>query len=336
MNTLRFAAIRLWVWLLRLIATDKADPADLYFAYKMLLDREPDPSGWRHRLQFIAPGRSRRALTESFLNSTEFQVTHARSTFAPVETERFIIWVDTEDPLVAPGILADRMYETYVTTVLERELKPDSVFLDIGANMGWFTLLAAAIAGQVIAIEPNPTNVQLLYRSLLANRFHNVRVLQCAVTDQPGLLSLNAFRSNGFVTSVGQAAETATIVQGQPLDTLLQGLERLDVIKMDIEGHEPLALRGMRDTLSRFRPVLIFEFHPVAIRENSGSDPAAFLESLSDMGYRLAVIRRDGAETTPRDAAGILKEWDELNRRTGAGGSVHLDLIGRPSDRPHA
>lgn len=336
MNTLRFAAIRLWVWLLRLVSTDKADPADLYFAYRLLLDREPDPAGWQHRLKFIAPGRSRRALIESFLNSTEFQAARARSTFAPVETERFIIWIDTEDPLVAPGILADHVYETHVTTVLERELKPGSVFLDIGANMGWFTLLAASIAGQVIAIEPNPINVQLLYRSLLANRYNNVRVLPCAVTDQPGLLSLNAFRSNGFVTSVDHAAETATIVPGQPLDTLLTELERLDVIKMDIEGHEPLALRGMRDTLSRFRPVLIFEFHPAAIRDNSGSDPAAFLESLTDLGYRLAVIRHDGAETTALDAAGIMNEWAELNRQTRAGGSAHLDLIGRPSDRSHA
>lgn len=335
MNRLRFAAIRFWVWLLRLFSTDKADPADLYFAYRLLLDREPDAAGWRHRLNFIAPGRSRRALAESFLNSTEFQTAHVRPTFAPVETERFTMWVDTEDPLVAPGILAGHGHEPHVTAALARVLEPGGVFVDIGANMGWFTLLAATIAGQVIAIEPNPANVQLLYRSLLANGFTNVQVRPCAVTDQPTLLSLNFLRSNGFVTPVEQAGETGTIVPGQPLDSLLKELDSLDVIKMDIEGHEPVALRGMAETLRRFRPVLVFEFHPAAIRDNSGSDPVAFLESLADLGYCLAVIRHDGTETAPLHVAGVMKEWDEWNRRTGAGGSAHLDLIGRPNDKSH-
>lgn len=334
MNALRFAAIRLWVWLLRLISTDKADPADLYFSYRLLLDREPDPAGWQHHLKFIAPGRSRRTLVESFLNSTEFQSARERSTFAPVETERFTIWVDTEDPLVAPGIMADREYETHVTAVLERELQSDSVFVDIGANMGWFTLLAAGIARQVIAIEPNPLNVQLLYHSLLTNRFDNVWVLPCAVSDRPALLSLNFLRSNGFVSAVGEASGATTIVQGQPLDALLKDVEQVDVIKMDIEGHEPIALRGMADTLARCRPVLVFEFHPAAIRDNTGSDPAAFLDSLSDLGYRLSVIHHDGAETPALDKTGIMAEWEDLNRRTGAGGSAHLDLIGRRIDKP--
>lgn len=329
MNAFRFALIRLWVRLLQALSTDKADPADVYFCYRLLLGREPDKSGWDHQLKFIAPGRGRNMLVESFLNSAEYQATRGRSTFVPVETDRFTIWVDAEDPLVAQGIMANRSYETHVTAALLRELRADSTFVDVGANMGWFTLLAAPIARRVIAIEPNPTNVQLLYRSLLANEFKNVSVLQGAVTDRPNLLQLNFLRSNGSVSSVEQAVTTATIVQGNPLDLLLRETERVDVMKIDIEGHEPIALEGMRETLRRFHPVLIFEFHPAAIRQNAGRDPEHFLQSLSELGYRLAVIRQDGMELDAASPASIMDEWRRVNEETKMDGDMHLDLIGR-------
>jgi FkbM family methyltransferase len=330
MNTIRLALIRFWLWLLQALTTDKADPADLYFCYRLLLDREPDESGWRHQLRFIAPGRSRRLLVESFMNSNEYRSMEGRSSFTSVDAGRFTMWLDMEDALIAQGIMASHTYEAHVTTVLERELKPDSVFVDIGANMGWFTLLAAGIARQVIAIEPNHTNVQLIYHSLLANRFDNVTVLECAVTDKPRLLQLNFLRSNGSVSSIEVNNESMTIVRGEPLDGLLRDARQIDVVKMDIEGHEPVALRGMGEILMRFRPLLLAEFHPMAIRANSGIDPAAFLEALAGFGYSLAVIHHDGAVTPALDAVGILDEWEKLNRQMGGDGAIHLDIIARP------
>lgn len=331
MNTFRFALIQLGLRALRALSTNEADPADVYFCYRLLLEREPDASGWEHHLKSIAPGRERKMLVKSFLGSAEYQATHGRATFVPVETERFVIWVDAEDPQVGRGIMAARSYETHVTTALLRELRPDSTFVDIGANMGWFTLLGATVARQVIAIEPNPTNVQLLYRSLPANGFENVRVLQGAVTDRPNLLQLNFLHSNGSVSSVEAAAITSTIVQGNALDSLLKDIERIDVMKMDIEGHEPIALEGMRETLRRFRPVLIFEFHPAAIRQNAGGDPESFLRTLGNLGYRLAVIRLDGTESDDLSAAGIMGEWQRINAEMEMDGDMHLDLIGRPT-----
>jgi FkbM family methyltransferase len=329
MNTLRFLLIRFWLWLLNALATDKADPADLYFCYRLLLDREPDERGWRDQLRFIAPGRSRRLLVESFMNSAEYHSRAGQSTLASVNTGRFTMWLDKEDTLIAEGIMGGQTYEPHVTAVLERELKPGNVFVDIGANMGWFTLLAAGVARRVIAIEPNHNNVQLIYHSLLANRFDNVTVLECAVTDKSRLLQLNFLRSNGSVAAIKEDNQATTIVRGEPLDNLLRDVEQIDFMKMDIEGHEPIALRGMGDVLSRFHPVLLAEFHPMAIRANSGTDPAEFLEALADRGYRLAVIRHDGTETPSLDAAGILSEWEKLNRRLGSNGQAHLDIICR-------
>ncbi len=330
MNALRFSLLRFWLWLLRALSTDKADPADVYFSYRLLLGREPDDSGWRDQLRFIRPGRSRQLLVESFMNSPEYRARHEASTLACVDTGRFTMWLDQEDALIAQGIMTDRAYEPHVTAALERELTPESTFVDIGANMGWFTLLGAGRARRVIAIEPNHNNVQLIYRSLLANRFENVNVLEYAVTDEPRLLQLNFLRSNGSVAALDEALESTTVVRGDSLDNLLRDVDHIDVMKMDIEGHEPIALRGMGQVLTRFRPVLLAEFHPMAIRANSGMEPAAFLESLSGYDYSLAVIRHDGVETGPLDVAGVLGEWERLNREKDGQGAIHLDIICRP------
>lgn len=332
MNTVRFALLRFLVWLIGLLSTDKADPADLAFCYRLLLDRPPDPPGWREHMQFIRPGRARGTLVESFLNCTEFQQLRGRSSVETVDTGRFLMAVDSQDPHIAPGILGGTGYEPHVTAALQRELKPDSVFVDLGANMGWFTLHAAAIArqGEVIAIEPNYNNVQLLYRSLIANQFDNVRVLPYAVSDAPVRLRLNFFRSNGYVGPVDSENGTTAVVEGRPLDELLGDIPRVDVLKIDIEGYEPVALRGMLATLRRCRPLLLCEFHPAMIRAHSGTEPGDFLRALAGLGYGLAIIRGDGRETAELDPAAILAEWERVNRELNAGGEMHLDLIARP------
>ncbi len=337
-NSFRFALIRFLVWLLDLLANDKADPADLTFCYRLLLGRPVDAEGWALYMQYIRPGRPRNALVDGFLQSDEFRQHRGRANLRTVDTGRFLMAVDADDPHIAPGILKGRGYEPHVTTALQRELRADSVFVDVGANMGWFALQAAAIVqqGQVIAIEPNYHNVQLLYYSLVANGFDNVRVLLYAASDRPAKLRLNFVRSNGYVAPVGDAADEATIVDAQPLDVLLKDIPRIDVLKMDIEGHEPVALRGMATTLTRCRPVLLCEFHPRLISANSGTEPTGFLAALDGLGYALAVLHPDGRETEALPPPAIMAEWERVNREAGADGWLHLDLIGRPRSEPEA
>ncbi|MFO7662073.1 MAG: FkbM family methyltransferase [Chloroflexota bacterium] len=331
MDSLRYYIIRFGLWLYQLISTNTADAADLFFSYRLLLDRKPDESGWRNYLKILAPGRSRNTLVNFFLNSAEFKMRMGHSSrYICVETEHCSIWVDAEDRFIARSIIATKNYEPGVTAVLQRELASDDIFVDIGANMGWFTLMAAPIVKKVIAVEPNPNNIQLLYRSLTSNHFNNVEVLPYAVSDESKLLKLNFINSNGSVADLAISNDSGVIVQGQPLDKLLQNVDRINVIKMDIEGHEPLAILGMTNTLQRFRPVLVFEFHPLAIRSNTGTDPAAFLESLANMQYQFYVIQDNGIDKGPLSVAGILDEWKKANRTSPSEDSVHLNLVGRP------
>jgi len=333
-SSIRFTFIRIWVWFFRRLSSEKANPADVYFAYRLLLNRDPEPSGWNNNLGSIRHNSSRWAMVDRFLNSPEFLSRYnSRGSIAsePFDTGRFIMWLDPEDDLVAQGIMANKSYEPHVTAALERILTPESTFVDIGANMGWFTLLAASRARRVIAIEPNHNNVQLLYRSLLSNRFENVKVIEGAVTDGPRFLQLNFHHSNGAVAPIADMLESIPFVRGDSLDNLLRDVDPIDVMKMDIEGHEPIALRGMTDILTRFRPVLLAEFHPSAIRDTSGVEPEALLDGFRAHDYQLAVIHRDGSETGPLDNAGILEEWRKLDRQLKSRGTVHLDIICRPN-----
>lgn len=330
-SAIRFSFIKFWVGVLRAVSTERADPADSYFAYRLLLGREPDTRGWRNQLKFVRSDRSRKSVLDAFLNSKEFQDKHGRTTYTSVQTGSFTMWLDTEDPHITPIIMAGEVYEPHVTALLKRELTADSVFVDIGANMGWFTLTAAGIARRVIAVEPNYNNTQLIYRSLLDNGFDNVVVLPYAVSDQPAFLELQFVHSNGHVSAADEVGGSSTIVEARPLDDMLQDLDRVDLIKMDIEGYEPLALRGMSAVLARFRPVMLVEFHPAAIRAHAGMEPEALLDSLNEQGYYLAVIRPDGLESAPMDAAGMMAEWERVNREYHMSGNMHLDLIGRPS-----
>lgn len=331
MNALYFYFIKFWVTVLRAISSESADPADVYFGYRLLLGREPEPEGWHNLLEFVRGNRSRKGVRDIFLNSKEFQEKHGRTTYASVQTGPFTMWLDTEDPHISPGIMGGQTYEPHVTGALKRELKSGDVFVDIGANMGWFTLTAAGIASRVIAIEPNFSNTQLIYRSLLDNGFDNVEVLPYAVSDRPAFLELQFVHSNGHVSAVDEAGGSSTIVEARSLDDLLENIDRLDVIKMDIEGYEPIALRGMAATLARFRPVMLVEFHPVAIRTQAGLEPEALLDALQKLGYRMAVIRHDGQESVPMNTAGIMTEWERINDEMKMNGNMHLDLVGRPS-----
>lgn len=332
LSGLRNRLISGWTQVVRaLSSTEQADPADLYYSYRLLLDREPDETGLREHMRLIRSGTTPRALADGFLNSVEFQMRHGRSSIETVDTGRFTMYVDSEDQLVSAEIMRTKAYEPHVTAALTRELRPDSVFVDVGANMGWFSLTAAACApqGRVFAVEPNANNVQLLYRSLVANDFANVRVLPYAVSDQPRLLRLHFARSNGYVSDVDDLGGYVSIVQAQPLDDLLRDESRVDVLKIDIEGHEPVALRGMTETLTRLRPVLLTEFHPAMISRHAAVEPIAYLEALSALGYSLAVLHSDGTTSPPLDPAGILREFDKVRR---ADVDMHLDLIGRPVD----
>lgn len=180
-------------------------------------------------------------------------------------------------------------YERDLQNLLARTVRPGDVVWDIGANVGFFTLLAAKLTGaqgRVVAIEPLARNLDLLRQHLALNQVGNVTIIAQAVADAAG----TALFATGASPSMGRLDATAGLeVTVTTIDTLVASgnAPAPRIIKMDIEGAESRALAGARHTLEQHRPVLLLSTHGWAQHE-------ACISMLGQFGYELT-LRRDGA-----------------------------------------
>jgi FkbM family methyltransferase len=312
------------------IATEE----DLYYCYRLILRREPDEPGWNQYKELLKQQVSIQMLVDGFLHSSEFRRLQEEG-FRPrlVALDRFQMFVRPNDFFVGAVIANDKVYEAYVTDEIGRLLQTGMVFVDIGANIGYFTLLAAVLVGpegRVIAFEPNPDNCDLLQQSIAANGFDNISLHPYAVaeSEQEFQLDVGGTSSNGRVIDFSSQAVPGDgpprLIRAVALDHFLVDEPRIDVIKMDIEGAEPRALQGMEQIIARHRPVLITEFSPHLIEVTSHMAPAAFLQLLHHCGYDIFVLERDAAKSAaPQSQEQLLQAYADS-------GLTHLDLVAYP------
>jgi FkbM family methyltransferase len=314
---------------------------DIYYAYRLLLGREPDDAGWEgHRKALEAEAIGPVELARRFMHSPEFLSRAARAA-APGEMaiiempmDGFSVFVRSDDRDIGNHLRVLQSYEPHVTAALRHLLGPDMVFVDVGANLGIFTNMAAKQVGPeglVIAIEPLDKNLQLLYRALVRNGFDNVRVHACAAGERIGLISIltDPGTSNGQPLPQPATDPRTFFVQTKRLDDLTAGVERIDVVKFDIDGYELLAWRGFREQLRRFRPTVLTEFHPHGMETFVKVDPLEYLDELFSHGVVHVLSQRGGLPrihcATPAD---VMQQWKDVNQ--GSGTTVHLDLMITP------
>lgn len=213
------------------------------------------------------------------------------------------IWVDLLDVGVSAGAIADN-WEPAETDFILSILRNGGAFIDIGAHIGWFTILGAKKVGpegRVYAFEPRPAIFERLRASVEENGFHDRCILHCAaLSDRTGTVSMAtfdaAFNSGHAVMVTGAVPEGASLVGDIPA-IVLDGLvwdRRIDLIKMDVEGAEAMVLRGGRELLMRDQPVIVSEFFPAWLRDVSGMSPDAFMASLKELGYRVFELTSQG------------------------------------------
>lgn len=211
---------------------------------------------------------------------------------------------------VVSGALFLGAYENAMTKVFLSKLRPDMAFVDIGANLGYYTVLAYKKVGRVVAFEPAAENVALLRRNVEANGITNATVVQSGIGDVTETRDLTLDADNkGKHSLIGTDGDRETIAitaLDRALDDL--GITRVDLIKMDIEGWEAHAFAGMQETLRRDRPAIFFEYAPVRIRQ-AGRDPFAMIRSLGKLGYDLFVIDERTSDLVP------VKDGDARLRR---------------------
>jgi FkbM family methyltransferase len=238
----------------------------------------------------------------------------------------FKMYVRLDDWAAGARIAVKRTYERHVTSAMRPLLRPGMVMIDVGANIGYYSLLGAARvgpAGTVIAFEPGEANTALLQMSAQANAFKNIAIHALAVADVNRTVGFSMDDSNGSIYP--QDARLGHLqVRAVRLDDFLKDEPRIDLVKMDIEGAEGLALAGMRQLLLRHRPILFTEFNPNALQATSGISAEAYLNSLRELGYALHVVHRvQGQNPTSQTNAEIMQAYTQY-------GSDHLDLAAYP------
>jgi len=313
----------------------KATPDDVRHAYRLLLGREPDAEGLANYLAAIeGDAMTSEEVARSLMASAEFAMRCDEPVrLRKIEIDGVGIYPWRGDQLIGDSLLADGGdYEPNVLPVFLEALRPGDHVLDVGANIGIFTLLAArkVRGGRIYAIEPLARNIQSLCAGILANGFDNIFLLPVAASDHAGAVSMHRAvnSSNGIVDVRASILSGADLVPTQRVDSLLAGIERLDVIKIDIEGYEPLAWKGIRSLVDRFRPLIFSEFSPVAIRNTLSVDPDEYLKDLFEFASGpIEVLNRNGTRTRCDDGVSVMREWRKENERMGLGGTLHLDLL---------
>jgi FkbM family methyltransferase len=286
---------------------------EVIWGYRYMLGRDPENRATAHRhAQNHVDWRDFRS---ALLASSEFRASATSLPRLPkwVAAEILggdrLMWLDLSDDYVSRGCLLDS-YEPLETEIVRRYLRPDDVFLDIGANVGWFTMVASTIVGNkghIHSFEPRRPTVNYLKRSIALSGLRDlVTVHDFGLADAPREMTLAwepATRNPGhtYLTSANSQASSSVETQTAPVHRLDDlGIKRVDLIKMDIEGAELLALKGAVNTIEANRPIVLSEVYPKQLSEVSGAEAKDFFGWFHTRGYRSYVVdaQRNGEEIT--------------------------------------
>lgn len=312
----------------------KATTEDLRHAYRLLLGREPDDAGFASLKEYIDTNRPKAPeVAALFFSSPEFKSRHdAVPVLDEIDFNGLKLYPWRGDNLIGDLIKSSGEYESYMLPLFVDSIPIGGTVLDVGANIGTYTLSAARKAGKkgrVFAVEPVAKNVQSICAGVVGNGFRNVNILPLAASGEAGIMPIlrNSNSSNGIVDTYVSPAVADGFVPTQRIDFLLEGLDRLDVVKIDIEGHEPVAWPGIETLIRKHRPIVFTEFNPVAIRNHSRVEPEVYLDQLFASAVTIHALHLDGSRVICSTPAQVVEEWRNANSRMSAINGYHLDLV---------
>lgn len=222
------------------------------------------------------------------------------------------------DPGDDLGLARGRPYEPLLRRMMERHIPMGGTVIEGGAHIGYHTVLAARLvgsAGRVIAFEPAPATYALLAENIALNGCENVTVVQAALADISGRGSLHLSSTwSGDHRVAETPSRTAIEIELTSLDQYLSQEELVDFIKLDIQGAEPLALKGAKHVFDR-SPLLVaaIEYDPSALP--AGFEPEGFLDELFARFGTILDVNDELGTVTPATPEGLLNSYTRANRR---------------------
>ncbi len=207
-----------------------------------------------------------------------------------------VLLLDQTDIAVS-GALAHMSFEPLETEVFLSYLTSAMTIVDIGAHIGYYSVISAKRVGprgKVFAFEPESRNFSLLCENIKANNHTNVVAINKALSDKVEKRDffLEKYNKGHHSFAESDNSQRKITIETETLDHFLESVGNpvIDVIKIDIEGAEPIALSGMEKTISRSpKMVIITEVYP-KVMERLGKSPAAYLKRLKNLGFSLSVI----------------------------------------------
>jgi FkbM family methyltransferase len=250
------------------------------------------PHGWERIVRAVAPPQR-----------------FARGAIVNVERDGYVFPID-RGTLIGWSVHFFGTYEPEVRAEIRRFLHAGDVAVDVGANVGWHALLMASLVGphgRVCAFEPNTTTRDRLMAAVAANRLQQIHVDARALSDYCGTATFQAPEAGdvwdgtghlqgqvgqaGQAGQAGRAGQAGQVVQCLTLDDFAteQSLDRIALIKIDVEGWELTVLQGGRGVLETMRPAVIFEFDPSYVSRCGGSSDD-LLQCFDEAGYVLFAL----------------------------------------------
>lgn len=199
-----------------------------------------------------------------------------------INTSSFIEWI----------IFFKGYYDLLVIRLIKKYLPRGGVFVEVGANIGDHSLIASKIAKKVIAIEPVNYLCDRLRENCKLNRIKNISIVPLAVSKEKTVsvfFPQTANQGGGSLYKTNDAELKEIKAASKPLDEILKGEERIDLIQMDVVGHDGKIILDSYDTISRHRPIIIFEFNK-RCWELAGTDLKNVLEFLKSFNYSFKKI----------------------------------------------
>jgi|GEM_PF-880331 len=235
-----------------------------------------------------------------------------------VESLGYKFYVRKEDIGLGQRLLNEGVYEAFETSLINSLVKPGMNTLNIGANIGYYTVQHSKLVGDtgtVYAFEPESINFDLLMKNLKENKCDNTKAFQSAVGDKNGQMTLYIDCINRGAMSmhpkniVGDSGKVT--VQSITLDDYVEKniiSKKIDLIQMDTQGSEAMIVRGAQNMLTENKPLIIMEFWPFGLY-SLDDDPQELLETLEQIGYKyIFSIDENKQELIPVNTINLIEQ----------------------------
>ncbi len=262
-----------------------------FFAYRIILGRMPQFS----ELLSLAENESTwREFLDTLLSSQEFR---GRFDLIPSglrfmsDVNGFRFWFNSSDREMGTRMAAG-LYEPETVSILQRVVRPDMHCLDIGAQTGFYTCLMANLigpGGEVNAFEPFNQSFELLETNVAENNWEDrVKIHNIAISDSN--FDIRVGIASGMIVADSNGSN---IIKATKIDDIR--LDKVDFCKIDIEGHEPKAIRGMEQLLNRDAPIVLTEVNEYWLNQ-AGSSASEYIALLRDFQYELYKLENNLCE----------------------------------------